>query len=610
MLDPLEENSHCESLTSQAHLTAREVAMAHSIAEPKLVVIASLLESMACLLPRKAPVPFVAAFVNLLVAHVADNKLFPGLVKRFGTGVPPEWQLLVRNEESANNGAIFAVRSHAAGDPVLTLDENLGFVSYFVRHLPEILNAVGLVPKLAMEKMASESLATSLISDYGKEPAKPPQVDLTSLAKLVLSDDMGEVATLCILQSATATQEILSAATKAPDSSDTRAAKRILGCVLERPFLVYLGLRGLAPGASTIIEKCFKAEPATFDVALDNPPYFISELLCHGPKFSFADHPILHKAVELAAERIEALAFHSLSGLYKLHNSKSRSHSLLTTLCDAIYLVSRNLNLHLGESFDRVPLFQSIFTSSSLPPFPKANIYFPPEYKPVMAPEIEHLGPVMTLEALISTLGSLLRAAQVIARHEILETSKGLSSSIKNKLATYRVQKVVACVIAAMFSLHTSEGGALNTLVEREGIRLLQVILLLFRKHSTEEDDLEGEVFWVTLFNMANDACYGDIALAPLVLRTVDMLIEKVELRKCEVLVKSALVPLYATFDDGSGTYPGTSSTIEWDKEGCRIVSVPRGEYNFLNTESTSVSLKSPEDPGISRKNSESRRKK
>lgn len=610
MLDPLEENSHCETLTSQALLTTGEVAMAHSIPETKLVVIASLLESMACLLPRKAPAPFVAAFAKLLVAHVAENKLFPGLVERFRTGVPPEWQLLVRNEETANNGAIFAVWSHAAGEPVLTLDENLGFVSYLVRHLPEILNAVGLVPKPKMESFGADFSATPLKSNYAKEPEKPKLVELASLAKLVLSDDTGDVATLCILQSARATQEILSASTIASDSADARAAKRIMGCVLERPFLVYLASRGQAPGASTIIEKCFKSESASFDLALDNSPYVISELLCHGFNFGFAEYPVLHKAVELAAERLEALAFHSLSGLYKLHNSKARSQSLLTTLCDAIYLVSRNLNIHLGESFDRVSLFQSIFTSSTLPPFPKANIYFPPGYKSAMAPEIEQLGPVMRLESLVSTIGSLFRAAQIIARHEILETSSGLGSSINNKLATYRVQKVVACVIAVMFSLYTSEGGALNALIEREGIKLLRIILLLFRKHSTDENDLEGEVFWVTLFNMANDACYGDIALAPLVLRTIDMLIKKVELVNCELLVKSALLPLYATFDDGSGTYPGTRSIIEWDKDGCRTVSVPRGEYSFLDTASGSLSLKSPDDPEVSRKKSDSRRKK
>lgn len=613
MLDPFEENSHCETLTSQAYLTARDVAIALSIPDSKLVVIASILESMACLLPRKAPASFVSAFVKLLVAHIADNKLFEGLVKRFREGVPPEWNLLLRGERLSSIGAISSVWNHCAGQPELTLNENLAFIACFVESLPEILQAVGLVPRKDVEELNTDLLAISISSRYAKESKAGSTVNLTKLAQLVLRDDIGDVGTLCILQSARATGEVLTVAGKANDLPENKAAKRILAHIVERPHLVYLALRGLAPGALTIIEKHYQAQSVSFDLAIDDPPFFISSLLCHGVKFNLSSFPVLYKCVELAAERIEALAFHNITGLYKLHNSKARSMSLLATLCDAIYLVGRNIGIQFGEMFDQVPLFQNIFNYSTLPPYPKLNSYLPASSNmSAAAPDFEHLGPVLMLGSLVSSLGCLVRAASIVATYEIREVTKqeGLASSVDDKLTTYRVEKVIASIIAAMVALDSTDGLPLNDLIKRDCIESLNKLLLFCRKHTTEEVHLEGNVFWVTLFNMANDVCYSDIALSPVILQTLDMLVEKVELGDCEDLVKSALVPLYATFDDGKVSYPSTNSIIEWDIEGCQLVSVPRGEYEFLNAEKAGASIKSPGGGSVIKKSSEPSKKK
>lgn len=613
---PFEENSHCETLTAQANYLASRSALANAqnssatdcpISDNELTYIDSLLENMASFVPQKAPAPFVAAFVRLIVLHVTENKLFHNVSRRLAGEVPEWWSQLGESGGGHSAGAVFGIWLRCGRKCSLSFAENAAFVAAFAKCFPQILQALRVETKKTQtgnDDLASRLQSVSLASKYSptSQPGEAEPIDTVALEAFVLDEDTSELACLCILQSSKATGHILAAAQKYSTEPVAVRAQRILEVLAIKMPLVHLAQCGLAPGAALVISKFYKQLASAISTALTMPTFFIGEALCHGVGFDLLKYPTLLNGLEIAVTKLEALAHLQLLDLYRLQNTKARNTSFLATVCDVIHLVSVNMMLPLGDGLSHAGPFKTIFAYAQLPPMAKSNYYLAD--RDVFEIGNELLKSQVLLTALASSLGCLFRILPPLIQQEVFveESSLMLTEEAKRKILVQRLEKVFASTTAAMAALKLSEDWPLAKCLKKDCIEVLKVLLKCCQKQSPE---IESDFFWITLFNLANDICYSDISFAPVLLDTFDLFLEGLELDQCNELVLSALVQFYSTFDLGGQTYPTVDAMTEWDKSGQELVTVPRSEYEFLINEKEAPKSAS----AMSKKASESAKK-
>lgn len=610
--EPFEVFSKGHALVEKLSIQLATPAKQSDVSGEDCVLAASLLENMAGLLLQARLSVLVSVFVHLLLLHITTNKLFNSLLKKLVCGHPadneqnsnadcaagqePDWwcQLQQLGSVLGTSGAAFAIWCRSAGSSCsLTLQENKDLIACIASNLKEILQALGhynsASPK-PIQNLQSSSI-TSKYSTGTKPPINDVLVDWPALSNLMIREDVGEIASFCLLQSSNAVESLIEFYKSGKTDAQTSASVRVMELLCSKPSLIFIAQHGSAPGADSIIKKFFDAPKPAFISAYMNPTHLLCEVLCH-KKLDLMEFPILPHCQELAAHRVECLATYNMLALLKTHNETNRSSSITTILCDAVYLTSLNIHLSHEDNFNFCDPFETIFVNSDLPPVARKNYFYASTYPCSRSSLSEQLKLKNFVLLLASTIGCLFRALQPLISQEFLEGEFGEAATVlEHKLKMIRVEKIFAAVVAAFLSLEASGDSPLAEFVKRDGIAVLRKILQSLRTQR-EEPSTYKEVVWIPIFNLANDICFSDILLAPAVLKIFERFAEDLNLENNEGVISSALSQLFSTFDDGTEDYPNVAKLTTWDRLGVEETQVSREEYEFLIDFSNPVSSK------------------
>lgn len=318
-------------------------------------------------------------------------------------------------------------------------------------------------------------------------------------------------------------------------------------------------------------------ENAALEVAASAPFRFVADMLNQGMLMKLTPDSIVVPCVAVAAARLELWSRDgdSRSALYSHFNQCCHTKSIVATLCDWGYAISRNLLLWCGHNDLALSPVAVFFSLTSLPPISKPNYFLLRTdfglnndslltFRLIDSYADLHLGLTLILKTVLNLILEELSAAATI----------NLSPELEEKLKTCAVEHIVGVLVAATYCdlRLNSTSDSLRKIPSLSAAILKRVIT-----HANEAFGI-----WITLFNIANDVCYADIRLVEVFEEIFDQMLLGDCAKGNEELVKSGLLLFVSTFSTATANRPGLSKYSTISADHCSTVRISSVDFKFL----------------------------
>lgn len=412
----------------------------------------------------------------------------------------------------------------------------------------------------------------------------PPWQAFASLLHVMLkSTGHRDWATHLVLRNDSAVGRIQNTATLLSVQTLQRFARMLLDFLLIKPsLLTYYAVVEKVSGASRLLLLYLLQHHATYELTANHCFKFMLEFLNHSSDPTLHKNNVVMTCVAIASKKLDHVCCNApLLDVYSEFNRLSNAHSLFLVVTEfGIAVLNALLRIYGDKQCVSVAFASSKQAQSArLPPIAKPNYFYSGKQRSVSNPTVAMLRNMDELLELHKSLNCVLKALLQIIPLEIPQLLAASSSSnTVDSMITRNLQQTLCFVLTALqckSKLKSDSMTAINT-----EILALDTAELLLHELSSKR-----ALVWITFFNFANDVCYTELALVPLLLRFLSLLAERQTNDNQKLLVSSGLRVFADTFG-GSHLKPEQKYKSEPDDD---IQFLSREEFTTLyqNTEKT-----------------------
>lgn len=323
-------------------------------------------------------------------------------------------------------------------------------------------------------------------------------------------------------------------------------------------------------GAQFLLSLYTQKERSAYEFVTKSPLVYALDFLDHANSSSEQAYPIHATYIGIASQKIATLCGEkeSLVLLYEDFNRAAKVQSLLAVLSSFV-IETVKFKFQLRRDNQALELLQFILEEygTPIPPLAKPNYFFVDRKPLKMMRDVSTFELSYDLTDLNVSVRLIFYAIKKIVKVEIDEVlAVTIEEGLIQKLGS-RILRLMFCCFFAILLAHSgsNENGANKIACVDEIAKISKVVAGCFRGH--------GSLFYLTLFNFANDICHANTIAVPLIFELVKIVIETNDPSDQADFVKSAVETLQFTF--GCSLNEDVNSDIH-------EVRVTRAEYSAL----------------------------
>lgn len=371
-------------------------------------------------------------------------------------------------------------------------------------------------------------------------------LSVSSILELLLNDSpMNDSVLMIICQQKDLVEKIQSLSILSVDVVKSQATT-ILECLVNRQTAVTVyGVLHSFGGAQRLLNLYSQKQRSAYEFIARTPFIFVLDFLDQANSSSEQTKPIHATFIGIASQKIAALCSDQkgLFVLYEGFNRTSKVQSMFFVLCSfVIETVSFNFQMRRdGQSLNVLKLILAEF-GNSLPPLAKPNYFFVDRRPPKMP------GDVIAFELSLDTadLNISVRLILYSLRKVIkLEISEALEVTTDEKLVKKIGSRALRLIFCSFFAVlfcqpESNDNGANKSHCVEEIGKISRIVADCCKRH--------GSLFYMALFNFANDVCHAYTDALPNIFEMVKIVIESSDPLDQTDFVKSAIESLEFTF--------------------------------------------------------------
>lgn len=355
----------------------------------------------------------------------------------------------------------------------------------------------------------------------------------------------------------------------------TDAVKKQSGTIIEllvnrRTAITVYGLLHSFFGAQQLLNLYSQKQKSVYEFVVNNPFVFILDFLDQKNSSTDQGKPIQASYIGIASQKVAALSGDEENRilLYECFNRASKVRSMFAVF-NSFIIETVKFNFQLRRDHQSLKVVNLVLEEfeNLLPPLAKPNYFFVDRKPPKMSNDVIAFELSYDIADLNISVHLILYSLRKIVKMEIDEVlAASADKGLIKKLSSRTLRLTFCCFFAVLF-IHNeyTEHEASRTGCVEEIARIFKILAECFETH--------GSLFYMTLFNFANDVCHANAAALPSIFEMIRIVIESCDSKDQIDFVESAVESLQVTF--GRSINGNVHSDIH-------EVKVPQNEYCSL----------------------------